>query len=438
MTAKQIIDNSFDQLVETLRKTISFDTVKSAACEGAPFGKNNALCLQYVLDTARQMGFDTYNCDGYAGHVDFKGTGDGVLGVLGHLDVVPANADDGWKHPPFDGVTDNGELYGRGTMDDKGPMISCLYALKALKDSGYKPAKTIRLIFGCDEESGMQCMEYYFKKMPFPDISFSPDGDFPVINIEKGIYQFTLDMGQLPREVTEISAGTRTNVVPSSCIARIVNDFDTKDVPFTTDGCKVISAVGKSAHGSTPQEGKNATWEVFRRLKELFPEHKAFAFIADKMCDYTGTKWGIALSDKDSGALTCNIGTARTENGRLILGIDIRFPASYTCDDMLALLKKTTPYDIVPNHVAEPLYVSADSFLVTTLLDIYNTATGQNARPLAIGGGTYSRCLPNCVAFGPLFPDAEQTIHMPNERVSLDTLRTMTYLYLEALERLSK
>lgn len=138
----------------------------------------------------------------------------------------------------------------------------------------------------------MQCMEYYFKKMPFPDISFSPDGDFPVINIEKGIYQFTLDMGQLPREVTEISAGTRTNVVPSSCIARIVNDFDTKDVPFTTDGCKVISAVGKSAHGSTPQEGKNATWEVFRRLKELFPEHKAFAFIADKMCDYTGHKVG--------------------------------------------------------------------------------------------------------------------------------------------------
>ena len=105
---------------------------------------------------------------------------------------------------------------------------------------------------------------------------------------------------------------------------------------------------------------------------------------------------------------------------------------------MLALLKKTTPYDIIPNHVAEPLYVSADSFLVTTLLDIYNTATGQNARPLAIGGGTYSRCLPNCVAFGPLFPDTEQTIHMPNERVSLDTLRTMTYLYLEALERLSK
>ena len=242
--------------METLRKKIYFDTVKSAACEGAPFGKNNALCLQYVLDTARQMGFDTYNCDGYAGHVDFKGTGDGVLGVLGHLDVVPANADDGWKHPPFDGVTDNGELYGRGTMDDKGPMISCLYALKALKDSGYKPAKTIRLIFGCDEESGMQCMEYYFKKMPFPDISFSPDGDFPVINIEKGMQQ-----------------GIYKNDVSSEMVARMyiakLNDIHNTEIyppeyfSFATIFDNLIDDVIKAI---TNDEG----WQYYKQRKQLY------------------------------------------------------------------------------------------------------------------------------------------------------------------------
>ena len=420
--------------LKDLKELIAIRSVQGVREEDAPFGKEVKRALETFLDIARRMGFTAINHENYLGEI-VCGEGE-EYGVIGHLDVVPAG--DGWSSDPFVLTFRDGNYYGRGTTDDKAPTLLCLYALNELRNAGPFRRK-VRFFVGCNEESGWGEIEYYRKKGgTFPKHGFSPDGDFPVINIEKGIYQFTLDMGQLPREVTEISAGTRTNVVPSSCIARIVNDFDTKDVPFTTDGCKVISAVGKSAHGSTPQEGKNATWEVFRRLKELFPEHKAFAFIADKMCDYTGTKWGIALSDKDSGALTCNIGTARTENGRLILGIDIRFPASYTCDDMLALLKKTTPYDIIPNHVAEPLYVSADSFLVTTLLDIYNTATGQNARPLAIGGGTYSRCLPNCVAFGPLFPDAEQTIHMPNERVSLDTLRTMTYLYLEALERLSK
>lgn len=439
VTAKQIVNRDFDNLVKTLQDVIAFDTTKDKAEENAPFGKNNALCLEYVLNIAKEMGFETYNCDGYAGHVDFKGTGDEVVGVLGHLDVVPASVNDGWKFPPFEGTICDGELYGRGTLDDKGPMISCLYALKALKDSGFVPTRTIRLIFGCDEESGMQCMAHYFKKMPFPTISFSPDGDFPVINIEKGIYQFMLDLGEVPEKVLDIKAGTRTNVVPSLCIATLSPDTDMKDVKHTTaDGNFVIGATGKNAHGSTPQEGKNASWEVFAMLKKLFPDHDAFTFVADKMCDYTGRSWGIDLKDEESGVLTCNIGTVNVINRHLVLGIDIRFPASFTCDQMLNLLKQHTPYTITPDHIAEPLFVSKDSFLVTTLLDIYNKATGENALPLAIGGGTYSRCLPNCVAFGPVFPDEEQTIHMPNERVSLDKLLTMTHLYLEALERLSK
>ena len=164
----------------------------------------------------------------------------------------------------------------------------------------------------------------------------------------------------------------------------------------------------------------------------------ALAFVANKMLDYTGKSWGIDLHDQPSGDLTCNIGVVRMVDGCLKISVDIRFPVTYTCDQMHDLLKKQTPFAVVPDHISEPLFVPSDSFLVETLLACYDDAMGGKSEPLAIGGGTYSRCLPNCVAFGPLFPDEEQTIHMPNEVISLENLKKMTLIYLDAITRLSK
>ena len=157
--AKKLLNEQFDELVQSLQKVISFNTEKGAATKGAPFGKNIKDCLDYTLKLASSFGLSTYDDDGYAGHADFVGTTDEVLGILGHLDVVPSKAEE-WKYPPYGAEIYNGKLYGRGTMDDKGPMIACLYAVKALKEAGFKPSKTVRLIFGCDEESGMQCVQH--------------------------------------------------------------------------------------------------------------------------------------------------------------------------------------------------------------------------------------------------------------------------------------
>lgn len=443
MEAKKILENQFDQLVEALQKTVSFNTEKTAPSENAPFGKNIADCLHFVLDMCKSFGLETYNCDNFAGHADFRGSGNEVLGILGHLDVVPAKAEE-WKYPPYGAEIHDGKIFARGTMDDKGPMIACLFAVKALKESGFVPTKTVRLIFGCDEESGMQCVEHYFSKMPFPNVSFSPDGDFPVINIEKGIYQFDVVCGKLPQGVT-LFAGERANVVPSVCKATVNGLADVSafaNLSATTeDGTTTVIGTGKSAHGSTPDEGINATHNVIALLHKMFPQNQTLDFLANKVCDTTGAKWGIALCDKESGKLTCNLGVLRTaEDGTLTATVDIRFPASYNCNQMLQVLKNCTPaqFEIVPQHVSDPLYVSAESHLVSTLMDVYNTACNCNLKPLAIGGGTYSRCLPNCVAFGPLFPDEEQTIHMPNECIDLANLKLMAELYLEAIYRLAK
>ncbi len=441
MQAKILLDKYFDEMVSAIQSTVAIDTTLTEGSEGAPFGEGNRQCLEHVLSMAEGMGFDTYNCDGYAGHVQMQGTGSEVLGVLGHLDIVPAKESDGWIHPPFGGVIDGNKLYGRGTMDDKGPMIACLYALKALKDSGFAPSKTISLIFGCDEETGMRCVQYYFGKVAKPNIAFSPDGDFPVINIEKGIYQVTLNMGKLNDKVLSINSGTRPNVVPNIATAVLAgtHSVTAEGVDVVCDGTTTtITTHGKNAHGSTPNEGINATWQLFETLHQLFPADETIAFYATKLCDHTGAQWGINLSDSDSGALTCNMGVVNYSGQELVVDVDIRFPASYNCQQITQLIKGVTPYAMPSLHGKDPLYVAKDSFLVSTLLDIFDSNMGGKAEPLAIGGGTYSRALDNCVAFGPLLPGQAQTIHMPNEYIELDKLRTISHLYLDALYQLSK
>lgn len=441
--AKKLLEQQFDEMVQTLQQVISFNTEKDAPALNAPFGVEIKSCLDYVLCTAEKFGFETYNCDNYAGHVDFKGTTEEVLGILGHLDVVPSKAEE-WLYPPYGGEIHNGKMFGRGTMDDKGPMIACLFAAKALKEAGFQPSKTVRLIFGCDEESGMECVKHYFDNVPFPTVAFSPDGDFPVINREKGIYQFDIICGKLPQGVS-INAGERANVVPSLCTAIVPQgvEFDTSKYPnavaVENGAVTFVNATGKSAHGSTPNEGINATHAVLSLLAQAYPKNETLCFLTEKVCDTSGKNWGIDLSDDESGKLTCNLGMLRTNDDVLTATIDIRFPVTYNCGYMYDLLRKNTPEEFVirPVHISEPLFVPSDSYLVQTLMNVYNSKMQTKLEPLAIGGGTYSRCLPNCVAFGPLFPKEEQTIHMPNECVDLHNLKLMSELYLEAIYRLS-
>ncbi len=439
--AKQLLEQNFENMVSVLQKVIRFNTEKAMPAPNAPFGVELKNCLDYVLELSQQFGFTTYNCNGYAGHVDFVGSGTKTVGVLGHLDVVPSKAEE-WKYPPYGGEIHDGKLFGRGTMDDKGPMIACLFALKALKDAGFQPSSTVRLIFGCDEESGMECMHNYFKHQPFPDISFSPDGDFPVINREKGIFQYDVVCGKLPDGVT-IMAGERANVVPSLCVA--TSPIQLEVIGNTTEklenGVYTYTSYGKSAHGSTPNEGVNATHAIIEMLAKVYPSNETLAFLHSKCLDTTGKLWGINLHDNESGNLTCSLDIIRTAtDGTVTITVDIRFPVSFSCQHMNDVICANTPkeFQVVPNHVSEPLFVPADTYLVSTLMDIYNTTMKVQTEPLAIGGGTYSRCLPNCVAFGPLFPGEEQTIHMPNECIDLDNLKLMAELYMEALYRLAK
>ena len=185
------MEKYFDDIVKNLSQMIKFDSSQKPAEEGKPFGAENARCLDFFLSLASFLGFEVKNYDNYVGEVRY-GAGEDFA-VLAHLDVVPAGS--GWTHEPFGGEVDreNGKIWGRGAMDDKGPALITLYAMKALKDAGFKPKKNIKLIVGCNEESGWACIEHYNKVAKMPETGISPDADFPVIYAEKGIVHLTFE-----------------------------------------------------------------------------------------------------------------------------------------------------------------------------------------------------------------------------------------------------
>ena len=169
-------------------------------------------------------------------------------------------------------------ILGRGTIDDKGPAISVLYAMKALKESGVKLSRKIRIIFGTNEATGWGGINYYFDHEKAPTMAFTPDANFPAIYGEKGIIVFDLaqnleSFGCCGITVKEIKGGNAPNMVPDNAIAILevedIKDFKNKfdrykkdnAYPITIDIEKntvKVTAKGVSAHGSTPENGDNA------------------------------------------------------------------------------------------------------------------------------------------------------------------------------------
>lgn len=419
----------FDTLLKNTMSLLAIDTVQGEKKEGAPFGEGNRKALDYVLDLAKDLGFKVKNLDGYVGYADY-GDSEEVFGILGHLDTVPIGKN--WTTNPYGEIKDD-VIYGRGAVDDKAPILACLYAVKENADH-FTPNKKIRLIFGSNEESGWACIDHYNKHEDMPKIGFSPDADFPVINCEKGIVNFKLTF-PMPNGI-EISGGDRANVVPPECTA-------------TVNG-KEYKTQGKAAHAAHAFEGENAIVKMFKKLGGEVP---LFQQLADAFSDCYGNGVGLKQADDNDGALILNLGTAQTVDNTsknfknnsevltaeklLEIVIDIRYPSSITEDDIRTILtSQFENAEITKTHFHLPLYVDKHHYLVQTLLSAYNDITSENAEPITIGGGTYARALSLGVAFGPVFPKQPLPIHCPDERLPLDQFKLIYKIYVEAIKRL--
>ncbi|MDE7329720.1 MAG: Sapep family Mn(2+)-dependent dipeptidase [Clostridia bacterium] len=411
-------------MIELIKKSIS-DIVKinSAQAEaetGAPFGNGAKDALDYFLNLASSFGFEVKNYDGYAGEVIF-GKGE-EFAILAHLDVVPAG--DGWTKEPFGGEIDevNRRIWGRGTMDDKGPAVITLYAMKALKDCGFTPNRKIKLIAGCNEESGWGCIDYYKKHAHMPDEGFSPDADFPVIYAEKGILHLALKF-EAEGDFTNLSGGGAANMVCDRCeVTAPENAQKLAEYGLQYKNGKVIS-FGKSAHGSTPDEGINAIPPILRYL--------GLDGIADTLFKNC---FGLKKLHDETGYLTFSPNVIRQDGNTLTVTCDVRYPATLKKEDILGAI--TVPYVILSEQA--PLFNDRQCFLIKTLNGVYNEVTGKNLQPVAIGGGTYARALKCGAAFGPEEAGEECTIHQPDEYITFEKIEKCFEIYNLAIERLTK
>ena len=417
--------NYLDQAVKAISESIKFDSSLSEPLEGAPFGKGAADCLAHFLNLAESLGFETVNYDGYIGEVTF-GEGEEEFAILAHLDVVPAGS--GWTKPPFRGLVENGRIWGRGAMDDKGPAVAALFALKKLKDEGFVPKKKIKLIFGLNEECGWKCIEHYNKVAHMPDEGFSPDANFPVIYAEKGILHIRADFPVEKNLFSSLTGGERVNMVCDYCEAIPLFPADpqkAKRLGLEIADGKLISK-GKSAHGSTPEEGVNA----------ILPMLEYFGLQRILDCLFEDIYELKALKD-ETGNLTLSPDVISYKDGVLSVLVDIRYPATLP---LSAVTEKLDRFGVKIETVSfqKPLFLDKNNFLVKTLQKVYDDYTGENHEPIAIGGGTYARALKCGVAFGPEIEGEEVTIHQINEYITIDRVKLMLEIYSEAVRQLTK
>ena len=438
----------FDDIVTSSAEMIRFDSSQKPA-EGEngeyPFGKENADCLAFFLSLAESFGFETHNYDNYVGEVVF-GCGE-PFAILAHLDVVPAGG--GWKYPPFGGIinddlSDGGvpgrKLWGRGALDDKTPAIVCLYALKALKDENILPRRTIKLIVGCNEESGWECIAHYKKVAQMPSEGFTPDASFPVIYAEKGILHFTSQFTINDAPMSALKAGTATNMVCSEAEAILTKQAASKLVDYQNpiEGTRfsydnttnILRVYGKSAHGSLPEQGANA-------LEAMFAFFSTFNEDCKRVYDILfADTLGLKQIYDETGFLTMSPDVASFENGVLSVVTDVRYPATYAKETVLERLDTADVQYQINSH-QRPLYNDPNGKLITTLANVYSRISGEDVAPIAIGGGTYARALECGCAFGPEIIREEETIHQPNEYVTLENIRKMSEIYYDAIKEIS-
>ena len=419
-----------NEMLQTLNQLCSFKSVTARTDDPEhPYGEETNKALKFMLDTCKGFGFRTVNLDNRIGYAEI-GEGEELFGILAHLDVVPVGS--GWAHDPFAAtVADDGYIYGRGVVDDKGPAVASVYAMKDLLDSGRKFTKRIRIIFGQTEEKGPWTdMEYYKEHEELPTMGITPDADFPALYGEKGIMHFTLSMPKDKAGFISVSGGQAANMVADEAkgsvkCGKIVRDFYEQ---------------GKASHGSTPQDGKNAISMLMAEVGDATDScgmanfyNKYIAF------DVHGERFGLDFSDEESGRLTLNVGKIEMTEDTVDLKMDIRYPVTFSSEEVISKLEAVAKAEGLTFTLEEdkaPVYMDKNGPLITELVKVYKDITERDDEAQVIGGGTYARAMPNIVAFGPMLPGRECTEHQKNERILLDDYLLLRKVYGEALKRI--
>lgn len=449
---KEDIINDLGELIKIPSKLEGYDDPEY------PFGKNVDDALNKFLEIGEKLGFKTKNIDKHCGYIEF-GEGTGLVGIVGHLDVVPEG--EGWTHPSFELSVEDDKAYGRGTIDDKGPMIAALYAMKAVSDLA-KVNKRVRLIVGLNEENDWKCINYYKEHEEMPTVGFSPDADFPCIYSEKALLTAFAEGEYIEKGKIKIKnidcKNNRINVVPKYCTVKLEVEENiseelkklliTKienDISFTrVQNDFYIECRGIQAHAAHPDLGVNAISKMVMLLNEIFNrfevEDKTIKILASKIRNETdGESLGIKYVNEELGDLTLNLAQLKLEDGKIKAGMNLRIPGSVKIEEIKEKMEKGLEgLKLSYADEKEALYIPKDNELVQKLCKIYNDYTGENREPLAIGGATFARAFENCVSFGAMKPDKPDMCHQVDEYITIKDLIDSCNMYALAIYELAK
>lgn len=410
---REYLESQKEEMINFLAELVAVRSVQNELNGEYPFGKKTAKALEKMLNKCSEYGFVTENVDWYAGSADFNNL-EPELAILTHLDIVPEGT--GWSSNPYILKRSDGRLIGRGTCDDKGPAVASLFALKAIRELAIPLKKGVRLIFGTNEENGSADMVYYRTKRSLPPMVFTPDGEYPVINGEKGMLRvyFSAEFD----EDIEIKAGGVINAVPELCVEGI--DFE------------AFFYHGKSAHASTPEKGENAITKFLADYSRQF-NNKLLCGLAKF---FPHNEFNGKSIFGDISGITCVISLLNTSENRLNGGIDIRFPLDRTKAEISKIIcdrLESIGFEIDSCEGTEPHYTDEKSEFVQSLLRVYERVTGDKGRCITIGGGTYVHDIEGGVAFGAEFPDEDSNMHGPDEFITEESLLKNAEIMAEAI-----
>ena len=471
--AREFAGAEWETVLDDLAKLVAVDSHEdlSRAGEGAPFGPGPRAALDAATQMMAGYGFDMHDCQGYCGYFDIPGVSGRQLGIIGHLDVVPAG--DGWTREPFELAREGGLLFGRGVTDDKGPFLMGIHALRFWRDrlarEGREFPVNVRVIFGCSEETGMADADYYLEHHPAPDFLFTPDADFPLCYGEKGQFQVRVTSKPMPGGIiAALRGGTAPNGVPGSAEAivrctvsslpaaeRITVDEDWDaalvggDICGNYGGLARVRARGVSGHAAMPEGSVNAIDVLAAYLLENnlcdADEREWLEFVRSVTGATDGAGLGVACEDDDFGPATCVGGMAGTKGDRFTQTIDVRFPTTTNLGQLHAKVGAVAAAigaTVDTINEVEPLLVSPDSPQVQALRAAYEQVTGEQARLFTMGGGTYAHHFPVGVSFGAMdegrFPPIPGVggMHAADEGVQEECLREALVIYIVALGNL--
>lgn len=443
MNYAKLLNVYHDDMLLTLKEFCKIPSVydESTKSKTKPFGENVDRALKYIGKLGEKLGFQVEYCDGYATELTI-GSGEKMIGIFAHADVVPASGN--WDNDPFDPVIHNGNIYARGSSDDKGPLIAALYATKALYEEGLIKDYRVRIVVGGDEERGSSCLQYYFEtlKKEAPTYGFTPDSDFPLIYGEKGIVDFYPEIAVKIPNVKSIKGGVATNAVCDHVEMEMRRDdafisyLKEKNISFKEEGSKLIFE-GKSCHGSTPELGVNAALICLGALGDFY-KIKSLLKIGFALRDTTGKTFGCLTHSKLLGNSTYCVGMVNYENEKLSFTVNFRYGET---TDSKEIMRKFEYFFETTSTMREPspiVLYDPKSILVKTLLKAYRKETKDKTAPFTTGGGTYAKHAPNTIAFGALFPGRVSTMHEPNELMPLNDFYLSAVIYARAIDLLGK